>query len=87
MTVQDQLYRLPAPLAFLALANIDKDVLEENPPAHSVEFALLMAFVWGKTEEGHKFWRRTADWARKNLDQGSDLSGTSWEDFDDSSED
>lgn len=54
MTVKNHLLQLPADVAEKAIINANIQVLDQR--ADDICDALLMAFYWDKTPQGHDYW-------------------------------
>jgi hypothetical protein len=54
MTVKNYLLQLPADVSEKAIINTQIEVLDQ--PCDGICDALLMAFYWDKTPQGHDYW-------------------------------
>jgi DnaJ-class molecular chaperone len=62
---------LPADIAALAINNTDEQRLGEQ--FESLDAALYGAFVWSKTEQGHKYWDDIANQEDRWLSAASEV--------------
>jgi len=56
-SVKAWLEELPEEIKDQAISNTKPALLEENAIAESLREAVLGAFIWGETPEGHKYWQ------------------------------
>jgi len=56
-SVKEWLEELPEEIRDKAISNTKAALLEEVAVAKSLKEAVLGAFIWGETPEGHKYWQ------------------------------
>jgi len=62
MQIIQYLNLLPYPYRMQAISNTSNDTLFHT--AESLREALLIAFIWGNTAEGHSYWKEVFEMAR-----------------------
>ena len=60
-TIREWLNELPEDVRDKAIANTDEDILGERPNYPFLRHALIRAFNWDESPEGHVYWYNMAE--------------------------